>query len=125
MARPPVTDSTASQHDAIDRASLRLALAEQQLADARRQLAEMEALLQELPEIFERKYQQRLQPLLEQHERVLADNRQLRQERRQIGPGRVEPLQLPPAIAAAPAPGRVTPGASRWAFLGQWRQRAA
>jgi len=68
-------------------------------ADALR-LAEMEQLLRELPDIFERKYQQRLQPLREQQERLIGDNQQLQQQLRQLSSARANPLarlrQLPP-----------------------------
>ncbi|MFZ9850510.1 MAG: hypothetical protein ACO3EF_08055 [Vulcanococcus sp.] len=77
--------------------SLRLAVTEQQLSDARQQLAEMEALLRDLPEIFERKFQQRLQPRLERHDRLLEDNQQLRQQMRQLTATNAEMRQLPPA----------------------------
>ena len=94
--------------------ALRLALSQQQLRDAQLRLAEMEQLLRELPDIFERKYQQRLQPLREQHERLEADNAQLRQQLRQLssagsGPGLLALVrQLPP-------PHQWLPGsAQRW-----------
>lgn len=65
---------------------------EQELEAARAELAAMHDLLEEIPQIFERKFQQRLQP-------VLADNAQLRQQLQQLqgtaAPGR-QP-QLPPA----------------------------
>lgn len=84
--------------------SLRLALTEQQLGEARQRLAEMEELLRDLPEIFERKFQQRLQPLLERHDRLLEDNQQLRQQMRQLTATNAEMRQLPPARAAAATP---------------------
>ena len=87
--------------------ALRLALTEQQLRDtqqrlgeSQRQLLEMEQLLRELPEIFERKFQQRLEPLRQQQERLLADNRDLRQQLHQLSAGDASPhagvRQLPP-----------------------------
>ena len=85
--------------------ALRLALSEQQLAEARLRLSEMEELLRDLPEIFERKFQQRLQPLLERQDRLLEDNQHLRQQMRQLTATNVEMRQLPPAApAATPAP---------------------
>lgn len=96
--------------------ALHLALTQQQLRDAQLRLAEMEQLLRELPDIFERKYQQRLQPLREQHERLQADNAQLQQQLRQLGgagnsqgPG---PLAL---LRHLPPPRQWLPGsAQRW-----------
>jgi hypothetical protein len=87
--------------------ALRLALTEQQLRDAQqrlgesqRQLLEMEQLLRELPEIFERKFQQRLEPLRQQQERLLADNHDLRQQLHRLSAGDAGPQagvrQLPP-----------------------------
>ena len=114
--------------------ALRLALSEQQLAEARLRLSEMEELLRDLPEIFERKFQQRLQPLLERQDRLLEDNQHLRQQMRQLTATNVEMRQLPPAApAATPAPTSPAPAApaealqlptlpdkppKRWSFLG-------
>ena len=65
---------------------------EQELAAARAELAAMHELLEDIPQIFERKFQQRLQPILE-------DNASLRRQLQQLQgapqPGRQ--LQLPPA----------------------------
>lgn len=52
---------------------LRPALAEE-LERSRRDNEQLQKLLAELPEIFERKYQQRLEPLLEHQYRLLEDN---------------------------------------------------
>ena len=94
----------------------------------------MEELLRDLPEIFERKFQQRLQPLLERQDRLLEDNQHLRQQMRQLTATNVEMRQLPPAApAATPAPTSPAPAApaealqlptlpdkppKRWSFLG-------
>ena len=63
-----------------------LASSERQLAEARLQITELESLLQDLPEIFERKFVQRLQPVLERQEQLLADNRHLQQQIRRLAP---------------------------------------
>ena len=65
---------------------LALATAERKLAEARLQIAELEALLEEIPEIFERKFEQRLQPVLERQERLLDDNAELRQQIQLLAP---------------------------------------
>ena len=57
-----------------------------ELARAQAQIADLEALLAELPDIFERKFQQRLQPLLERQAHLLEDNTRLRQELQRLGP---------------------------------------
>ena len=98
------TDQTCTEATCRDPSAsadaLHLALTQQQLRDAQLRLAEMEQLLHELPDIFERKYQQRLQPLLEQQERLVSDNQQLQQQLRQLSSARTNPLarlrQLPP-----------------------------
>ena len=83
-----------------------LATAERQLAEARLQISEMEALLEDLPEIFERKFSQRLQPVLERQEQLLADNRSLHQQIQRLAPapGEVR-LRFNPEAAADPAAG--------------------
>ena len=53
-------------------------------------LAELEALLAELPGIFERKFSQRLEPILERQRLLSADNERVLQ-----GSPREEPLVLP------------------------------
>lgn len=63
-----------------------LATAERKLAEARLQIAELEALLEEIPEIFERKFEQRLQPVLERQERLQSDNTELRQQIQLLAP---------------------------------------
>ncbi len=65
---------------------LALASAERKLAEALLQIAELEALLDEIPEIFERKFEQRLQPVLERQERLLDDNADLRQQIQLLAP---------------------------------------
>ncbi|MHA3960416.1 hypothetical protein [Synechococcus sp. LTW-G] len=67
-----------------------LAKSQQELERAQEQIAELEALLAELPGIFERKFSQRLEPILERQRLLSADN-----ERLQQGSQREEPLVLP------------------------------
>ena len=50
------------------------------LAETRARIAAMEKLLDELPDLFESKFRQRLQPLLEQQQRLLEDNAQLQRQ---------------------------------------------
>ncbi|MFM7651616.1 MAG: hypothetical protein ACKO5M_01620, partial [Vulcanococcus sp.] len=114
-APPPPPAPPAPPPAAPSAESVRLALTEQQLSEARQRLAEMEGLLRDLPEIFERKFQQRLQPLLERHDRLLEDNQQLRQQMRQLTATNAEMRQLPPARTAAGTiaeAGEATPAAS-------------
>lgn len=81
----------------------------QELAACRQELAEMQALLDDLPRIFESKFGSRLQPLLEQKQRLLEGNHGLREELSRLQPGgpaiagQLLPVQEP---GAAPPPGR-------------------
>lgn len=81
---------------------LALASAERKLAEARLQIAELEALLDEIPEIFERKFDQRLQPVLERQQRLQEDNADLRQQIHLLAPvpGEVR-LRFNPATSQA------------------------
>ena len=66
---------------------------QRELESARQQLADLQALLDELPGIFERKFEQRLQPFLERQRLLAEDNRALR-ERIQglLAPAAAEPV---------------------------------
>jgi hypothetical protein len=111
-----------------------LATAERRLAEARLQISELEALLEDLPEIFERKFSQRLQPVLDRQEQLLADNRTLHQQIQRLAPapGEVRLRFNPEAAADAtagiqlpqlPQPGR---GERRsWGGRSERRRRAA
>ena len=78
-------DPSASTPD-LQHLQLALATAERKLAEALLQIAELEGLLEAIPEIFERKFEQRLQPVLERQERLLDDNAGLRQQVQQLAP---------------------------------------
>ena len=67
---------------------------ERELARTREELQAMQALLEDLPSVFENKFRQRLQPLLEQQQRLLSENTMLRQHLHQLQPG----------VGAAPQP---------------------
>ena len=73
--------------------SARLELEREQNAD---KVAELEALLADLPGIFERKFSQRLQPLLESQQLLIEENNRLRLqvERLLPAPGEVR-LRFP------------------------------
>ena len=53
---------------------------ERELATALAEITSLNELLEDIPEIFERKFEQRLQPVLERQERLLDDNAALRQQ---------------------------------------------
>ncbi|MEB3104698.1 MAG: hypothetical protein VKN17_02830 [Cyanobacteriota bacterium] len=74
---------------------------EQELSAAREELAAVQALLEELPQIFERKFQSRLQPILGEQERLLQENSALRQQLLQLQPQtRAQQPVLPPVPEA-------------------------
>ena len=75
-----------------------LTQSQEELERARQQIAELESLLAELPGIFERKFSQRLEPILERQRLLSAENERLQQGRPQLKPQsseRDEPLILP------------------------------
>jgi len=81
---------------------------ERELADIEEEVAALQEMLQELPTIFERKFQGRLQQLLDHQHRLEGENQALRKRLLAIAPGAEnEPLPLrprgllPPAIRAA------------------------
>jgi hypothetical protein len=81
---------------------------ERELADLEGEVAALQEMLQELPTIFERKFQGRLQQLLDQQHSLEGENQALRKRLLAIAPGADnEPLPLrprgllPPAIRAA------------------------
>lgn len=76
-----------------------------ELAAARDELKALHEMLEDLPEIFERKFQQRLATVMEHHKHLLADNQALRDRLYSLNPaaadgpppgsGRPQPLLLP------------------------------
>lgn len=80
---------------------------ERELAACREELEAMQALLHDLPQIFEGKFEARLQPLLEQKQRLLEGNQGLRRQLHQLQPasealaGRLMPAADPPSPAAS------------------------
>jgi hypothetical protein len=67
---------------------------EQQLAATREELAAMKQLIEELPEIFERRFALRLEPLLAHRERLRSETEKLRHDLLQLQGQRL-PLSLP------------------------------
>ena len=99
------TASARSPEPPLPSATRRL---ERELADLEGEVAALQEMLQELPTIFERKFQGRLQQLLDQQHRLEGENQTLRKRLLAIAPGAEnEPLPLrprgllPPAIRAA------------------------
>ena len=84
--------------DQIQAAELQLNATRHELEQVRNQLAEYEALLGELPDIFERKFQQRQQPFLLQQQLLSRENQSLREIVK--GAGRPTPPTPPPPPSA-------------------------
>ncbi len=97
-----------------------LAAIQRQLADTRQQIGELEALIGELPGIYERKFEQQLQPLLEQERLLRQQNVLLRDQLHRALPGAASPLLLAPGQPPGrwPARHRLALGAAALAALG-------
>ena len=77
-----------------------LAAARQELEQSMGQLAELDQLIVDLPGIFERKFAQRLQPLLERQRLLSEDNQALREHlQRLLPPAREGQARLGPRPA--------------------------
>lgn len=85
---PPTQGASQRSIDALAQQQL-----EQELAGTRAELTAMQELMEDIPLIFERKFQQRLQPILEDNANL---RRQLQQLRGGVGSGR--PWQIPPGV---------------------------
>ena len=84
------TDPTTSAQAAAAQASLEALTVQRlelELAAARDEATALHEMLEDLPEIFERKFRQRLQSILEQQQRLLADNQTLREQLYTLAPG--------------------------------------
>lgn len=89
-----------------ERDAARIERLEQELAAARDETTALHEMLEDLPEIFERKFRQRLHGILEQQQLLLADNRLLRDQLFALQPAAPEAEErptrlLPPASAPA------------------------
>jgi hypothetical protein len=80
-----------------------------ELEAARDEIAALHEMLEDLPEIFERKFRQRVEGLVEEQRRVLADNQLLRDRLYALTPAAPTPL-LPPSTSAMPSPRPSRPG---------------
>jgi len=81
-------------------------LLERELADVDDEVAALQELLEEIPSIFERKFQQRLGRVIEEQRQLEAENRQLWSRLRALAPGAEITLQpprglLPPGSSGA------------------------
>lgn len=70
-------------------------LLERELAEVDEEVAALQELLEEIPSIFERKFQQRLDRVLEEQRQLETENRQLWSRLRALAPGAEITLQPP------------------------------
>ena len=90
---PPAPGPSATEAKAAAAASWELQALTKELENAQAELHSLQELLEEIPEIFERKFEQRLQPLL-------AENQALRQQLRQLKPA--DPAPRRPRLLSPP-----------------------
>ena len=90
---PSPAPAAADAQAAAAQASWELQALTKELETAQAELHSLHALLEEIPEIFERKFEQRLQPLL-------AENQALRQQLRQLKPA--DPAPRRPRLLSPP-----------------------
>ncbi len=64
---------------------------ERELAAAQEELRALHEMLEDLPEIFERKFQQRLATVMEHQKHLLADNQALRERLYSLNPAEADP----------------------------------
>ena len=95
---------------------------ELELAAARAEAAALHEMLEDLPEIFERKFRQRLQSTLDQQQRLLADNQALREQVYMLAPGAPAVETRPSRCCCRPPwPAcRSRPGAASWVRPCAW-----
>jgi hypothetical protein len=104
-AQPPQADAGASSL-ALTTTGPEAQQLEMELAAARDELKALHEMLEDLPEIFERKFQQRLATVMEHQKHLLDDNQALRERLYSLNPaaadgppppgsGRPQPLLLP------------------------------
>jgi hypothetical protein len=104
------------------------AAARRELAESQEQLAALEQLIGDLPGIFERKFAERLQPLLERQRLLSDDNHALRERLQLVLPpaqGAGGAAEQGPAHPAGAEPGSPSPSSSLGLALGRqaWRRR--
>ncbi|MCT0214624.1 MULTISPECIES: hypothetical protein [unclassified Synechococcus] len=102
MSKGDAASSDDSRHamESLQAAEKELNVTRQELEQIRSQLADYEALLGELPGIFERKYLQRQQPFELQQQLLAKENESLREI---VRTARHRPAAPPPAAALTPA----------------------
>ena len=119
------SDGTAQQAQAAAQASLdalTVQRLELELAAARDEATALHEMLEDLPEIFERKFHQRLQSILEQQQRLLSDNQALREQLYMLAPG-APAVETRPSRLLLPATQPSMPPLQRRSPLGETLRR--
>jgi hypothetical protein len=109
----------------LDATRAHLHTCQQDLKQARLQLVDLEELIRDLPQIFERKFHQRLQPLLDQQQLLAQDNHALREQARRLLPPAPPPPPPAPEEQQGPGASATQPGtfAPLRAFSRRWLSR--
>ena len=97
---PPSWPTTTAPATAAD-PNLPLMELEQRITSTRQQLSEVQALLDDLPAIFEQRFLGRLEPLLEQHQRLLCETGELRNHLRDLQCSSGRPLRALPGTTGS------------------------
>lgn len=104
---PPVAAEPAATMSAVERA--RIQQLEQELAAARDEASALHEMLEDLPEIFERKFRQRLHGILEQQQLLLSDNQALHERLHALQPAGSDPESRTPLLLPAATDGAAEP----------------
>jgi hypothetical protein len=112
-AASPPEDPTAggtslNGHGSAEHPSHSLQRLEQELEAARDEINALHQMLEDLPEIFERKFRQRQRAFLDHHEHLLADNKALRERLYSLPPSQQDspPLTRPALPGTMQSPPR-------------------
>jgi len=115
-------DRTAQQAQAAAQAildALTVQRLELELAAAQDEATALHEMLEDLPEIFERKFHQRLQSILEQQQRLLSDNQAMREQLFMLAPA----VETRPSRLLLPATQPSMPPLQRRSPLGETLRR--
>jgi len=118
-------DGTAQQAQAAAQASLdalTVQRLELELAAAQDEATALHEMLEDLPEIFERKFHQRLQSILEQQQRLLSDNQAMREQLYMLAPA-APAVETRPSRLLLPATQPSMPPLQRRSPLGETLRR--
>jgi hypothetical protein len=90
-------DQATADAAAVHRLERELAAALEEVAAARDEVGALHEMLEDLPAIFERKFRQRLQGILEQQQLLLADNQAMRERLYALSPAQEPDQAVRPA----------------------------